>query len=46
MAENEEQFKNALVGKKISVLILDPKWHRLFSKTGTTDEIKALEKEL
>ncbi len=46
MAEHEEQFKNALVGKKIPVLILDPKWHRLFSKTGTTDEIKALEKEL
>ena len=46
MAEHEELFKNALVGKKIPVLILDPKWHRLFSKTGTTDEIKALEAEL
>ena len=46
MAEHEELFKNALVGKKIPVLILDPKWHRLFSKTGTTDEIKALEEEL
>ena len=46
MAEHEELFKNALVGKKIPVLILDPKWHRLFAKTGTTDEIKALEAEL
>ena len=46
MAEHEEIFKNALVGKKIPVLILDPKWHRLFSKTGSTDEIKALEEEL
>lgn len=46
MAEHEEQFKNALAGKKIPVLILDPKWHKLFSKTGTTDEIKELEGEL
>ncbi|MCR5221917.1 MAG: hypothetical protein K6D90_03555 [Lachnospiraceae bacterium] len=46
MAEHEEQFKNALTGKKIPVLILDPKWHKLFSKTGTTDEIKELEKKL
>lgn len=46
MAEHEELFKNALVGKKIPVLILDPKWHRLFAKTGSTDEIKALEAEL
>ena len=46
MAEHEEQFKNALVGKKIPVLILDPKWHKLFSKTGTTEEIKELEKQL
>ncbi len=46
MAEHEEQFKKALEGKKIPVLILDPKWHRLFKKTGTTDEIKALEAEL
>ncbi len=46
MAEHEEQFKNALTGKKIPVLILDPKWHKLFSKTGTTEEIKELEKKL
>ncbi|MBO4902589.1 MAG: hypothetical protein J5518_07340 [Lachnospiraceae bacterium] len=46
MADREEQFKNALVGKKIPVLILDPKWHKLFSKTGTTDEIKELEGKL
>ncbi len=46
MAQHEEQFKKALVGKKVPVLILDPKWHRLFKKTGTTDEIRALEKEL
>ena len=46
MSEREEIYKNALVGKKIPVLILDPKWHKLFSKTGTTDEIKALEKQL
>ncbi len=46
MAEHEEQFKNALTGKKIPVLILDPKWHKLFSKTGTTEEIKELGKKL
>ena len=46
MTGSEEKFKNALDGKHIPVLILDNKWHKLFGKTGTTDEIKQLEKHL
>lgn len=42
----DEQFKNAISQKNIPVLILDNKWHKLFSKTGSTDEIKRLETEL
>lgn len=42
----DEQFKNAISQKNIPVLILDNKWHKLFSKTGSTDEIKQLESEL
>lgn len=42
----DEQFKNAILNKNIPVLILDPKWHKLFGKTGSTDEIKSLEAEL
>lgn len=41
-----DKFKEALLGKKIPILILDNKWHKLFAKTGTTDEIKALEEKL
>lgn len=42
----DEQFKNAIAQKNIPVLILDHKWHKLFGKTGSTDEIKKLETEL
>lgn len=42
----DEQFKNAILNINIPVLILDPKWHKLFGKTGSTDEIKSLEAEL
>ncbi len=46
MANREEQFKNAILKKHIPVLILDAKWHKLFAKTGSTDEIKNLEHQL
>ncbi len=36
----------ALQGKKIPILILDQKWHRLFAIHGKTDEIKEVEAEL
>lgn len=42
----DEEFKNAISNKTIPVLILDPKWHKLFSKTGSSDEIKSLEAKL
>lgn len=46
MAYSEEKFREAIKEKKIPVLVLDNKWHKLFKKTGTTDEIVKLEGEL
>ena len=46
MAYSEEKFREAITEAKIPVLILDNKWHKLFKKTGTTDEIVRLEAEL
>lgn len=45
-SEKEKQFEQALGLKKIPILVLDQKWHRLFAIHGKTDEIKALEAEL
>lgn len=42
----DEQFKNAISNRTIPVLILDPKWHKLFGKTGSSDEIRELEGKL
>lgn len=39
-------FKQALIGKKVPILVLDQKWHRLFAIHGKTDEIKKIEGEL
>ena len=39
-------FKSALIGKTVPLLILDQKWHRLFAVHGKTDEIKELESKL
>lgn len=41
-----QDFKSALIGKTVPLLILDQKWHRLFAVHGKTDEIKALEGKL
>lgn len=46
MPISEEKFKAALADKRIPVLILDSKWHQLFKRAGTTEEIERLEKEL
>ncbi len=46
MPVSEEKFRNALSDKRIPVLILDNKWHKLFKRAGITPEIEALEKEL
>lgn len=42
----QEDFKEALKGKQIPILVLEPKWHRLFTIHGKNAEITALEKEL
>ncbi len=42
----EADFKQALEGKRLPVLTLDNKWHRLFSKIEPDKEIKDLEEEL
>ncbi len=46
MARTDEVFKPALVGKKIPILTLDNKWHRLFTQSEFTPELKGLEKTL
>lgn len=46
MARVDDKFKPALVGKKIPILTLDNKWHRLFTQSEFTPELKSLEKNL
>ncbi len=42
----ELDFASALKGKKVPILILDQKWHRLFAIHGKPEEVKDLESEL
>ena len=44
--KERQDFKSALIGKTVPLLILDQKWHRLFAVHGKTDEIKDLESKL
>ena len=44
--KQEEVFQKALQGKKIPILTLDNKWHRLFTQTECSPEIKTLSDEL
>ncbi len=46
MGKKEEVYKTALIGKKIPILTLDNKWHKLFTQTGSNPAIAKLEKEL
>ena len=46
MAGKEDSFNKALSGKKIPILTLDNKWHKLFSPDDMTSQIKSLEKKL
>ncbi|MCD8039340.1 MAG: hypothetical protein LUE96_09690 [Lachnospiraceae bacterium] len=46
MPQEEEYFKEALVGKKVPVLTLDNQWHKLFTQTGENEEIHELEDKL
>lgn len=44
--KSEQDFQEALKNKKIPILVLDQKWHRLFAIHGKTDAIKSIEEEL
>ena len=46
MSRKDEVYKPALSGKNIPVLTLDNKWHRLFTQTDISPEIKEKEKQL
>ena len=46
MPQEEEYFKEALIGKRVPVLTLDNQWHKLFTQTGENDEIHDLEEKL
>lgn len=45
-SDKEEEYKAALIGKKIPVLTLDNKWHQLFTQTESTRQIEALSEKL
>ena len=44
--KEKEYFKGALINKKVPILVLDQKWHRLFAIHGKSDEIQSTEEEL
>jgi hypothetical protein len=44
--KNDEEFRKALSDRKVPLLVLDQKWHRLFAVHGKTEEIKQTENEL
>lgn len=46
MKKSEDVFKEALQGKKLPILTLDNKWHKLFAQAGTNSRIETLVKEL
>ena len=44
--KSSKEFENAIRNKKVPILVLDQKWHRLFAIQGKTDEIKEAEANL
>lgn len=44
--KDTEEFRKALEHKKIPLLVLDQKWHRLFAVHGKPEEIRSAETEL
>ena len=46
MSDKRERYKSALAGKKIPVLTLDNKWHKLFTQAESTKEIANLTEQL
>lgn len=46
MSRTDEIFEPALAGKKIPILTLDNKWHKLFTQKEYTSEIGRMESEM
>ncbi len=46
MSRTDDIFKPALEKARVPILTLDNNWHKLFTQTDTTPEIKKLEKKL
>lgn len=46
MAKTDEEFEQALIGKKVPILTLDNKWHKLFKQGEFSSEFKRMENEL
>ena len=46
MSRTDEIYKRALAKTKIPLLVLDNNWHKLFTQTDETPEIRKLEKKL
>lgn len=46
MGRKEVDFETALAGKKIPILTLDNKWHRLFTQAEQTPEIQQMVQQL
>lgn len=46
MSRTDEIFEPALAGKKIPILTLDNKWHKLFTQNEYTSEISRMESEM
>lgn len=46
MSRTEDIYKQALAKTKLPILTLDNHWHKLFTQTNETPEIKKLEKKL
>jgi vacuolar-type H+-ATPase subunit I/STV1 len=46
MSENQEEFRKALHGKKVPILVLDQKWHRLFAIHGKPERVAKLEQKV
>lgn len=44
--QNDGKYREALSGRQIPLLVLDNKWHRLFTQTGRTAEIERLTNKL
>lgn len=44
--EEEKDFRKALKEKKVPILVLDQKWHRLFALTGKPKEVQQREQSL